>query len=145
MSEDQLFEKLRRIEALFAASGSDGERLAAAEAKERILRRMRETEATDPPIEYKFTLSDSWSTRLLMALLRRYDLQPYRYRGQRYTTVMVRVSRGFVDQTLWPEFDALAKTLKDHLEAVTSRVIAEVLHTDDGDAEVRAALPAGKG
>lgn len=89
-------------------------------------------------------MSDGWSKRLLMALLRRYGLTPYRYHGQRYTTVMVRVSRGFVDQTLWPEYQALAKMLTEHLDAVTSRVIAEALNADGGDAEVRAELPAGK-
>lgn len=145
MTEDQLIEKLKRIEALFASSGHEGERAAAADAKERMLRRLREVEATDPPVEYTFTLADDWNKRLFMALLRRYGLQPYRYRRQRYTTVMVRVPRGFVDQTLWPQYQELAKTLAEHLEAVTTRVISEVLQADDRDAEVRAELPPGPG
>jgi hypothetical protein len=143
MNEDQLIEKLRRIEALFASSGHEGERLAAAEAKERMLRRLREAEATDPPIEYTFTMADDWSKQLFMALLRRYGLKPYRYRRQRYTTVMVRVPQGFVDQTLWPQYQELAKTLTEHLKAVTSRVISEVMQEDGGDAEIRAELPPG--
>jgi hypothetical protein len=32
-------------------------------------------------------------------------------------------------------------TLTEHLEAVTTRVIAEVLHADDAEAEVRKELP----
>ncbi len=143
MTEDQLIEKLKRIEALFASTGHEGERLAAAEAKERMLRRLREAEAADPPIEYTFTLADGWNKRLFLALLRRYGLQPYRYHRQRYTTVMVRVSKGFVDQTLWPEYQELAKSLTEHLEAVTDRVIGEVLQEDGRDAEVRAELPPG--
>lgn len=143
MTEDQLLEKLRRIEALFVAPGSEGERLAAAEAKERMLRRLREAESADPPVEYKFTLADAWENRLFRALCRRFGLKPYRYAGQRYTTVMLRVSRRFVDETLWPEFQALSATLSEHLDAVTTRVIAEVLQTEDTEAEVRGELPSG--
>lgn len=143
MNEEQLLEKLQRIEALFASPGSEGERLAAAEAKARMLRRLKEMEAADPPVEYRFTLRDNWSNRLFRALCRRYGLEPYRYSGQRYTTVMLRVPKSFVDQTLWPEYEALSETLHDHLEGVTSRVIAEVLQTEDTEAEVRAELTAG--
>jgi hypothetical protein len=141
MNEEQLLEKLKRIEALFAAPGSEGERLAAAEAKTRMLRRLREAEAADPPIEYKFTLADAWENRLFRALCRRYGIDPYRYSGQRYTTVMLKVSRRFVNETLWPEFQALSSTLSEHLDAVTTRVIAEVLQTEDSEAEVRGELP----
>lgn len=144
MNESQLIDKLRRIEALYAAAGSEGERLAAAEAKERMLRRLKEIEAADPPVEYKFTLADAWENRLFRSLCRRYGLEPYRYVGQRYTTVMVLVSRRFVDETLWPEFTALASGLRQHLEDVTARVIAEVLQADDADAEVRGQLPPGR-
>ena len=59
MDEEQLLEKLRRIETHFFAAGSEGERLAAAEAKERMLRRLREAEAADPPVEYRFSLADA--------------------------------------------------------------------------------------
>ena len=51
----------------------------------------------------KFQLADEWRRRLMVALLRRYGLRPYRYSGQRYTTVMARVPKSFVDGTLWPE------------------------------------------
>lgn len=142
-TEDLLLEKLRRIEALFASSGHEGERLAASEARERMLKRLGEAKASDPPVEFRFTMADGWSKRLFLALLRRYGLTPYRYRGQRHTTVMVQVPKGFVDQSLWPEFQALAASLSEHLEAVTARVIEEVLEADGGEAEVREGLPPG--
>jgi hypothetical protein len=34
-----------------------------------------------------FTLHDIWQQKVMIAILRRYGLKPYRYRGQRYTTV----------------------------------------------------------
>lgn len=135
--EERLVEKLRRIEALFSRPGTEGERIAAERARERILARLKEVEKVDPAVEYKFTLSDEWSRHLFMALLRRYGLTPYRYRGQRRTTVMTRVSKRFVDETLWPEFQALQATLQDYFDEFTSRIIAQVLSTDSRDAEER--------
>ena len=134
MDERTLIEKLHRIEALFAGGATEGERIAAAEARHRIQLRLLEVARTDPPIEYRFTLADAWSRRVFLALLRRYDLAPYRYRGQRHTTVMVRVSKRFVDETLWSEFQQIDGTLRRYLDDVTARVIAEVIHKDTSDA-----------
>jgi hypothetical protein len=79
-----------------------------------------------------------------VALLRRYDLQPYRYARQRYTTVMARVSARFVNETLWPEFVELDRTLQTYLTEETNRIIAESINKDSSDVEVRSgqALPA---
>lgn len=134
LDEARLIEKLRAIEALHARPGSAGERAAADNARERILERLRELADADPPMEYRFSMADMWSRRVFLALLRRYDIRPYRYRGQRHTTVMAKVSQRFVDETLWPEFEALSSTLRDYLDEVTSRVVAEVIHDDVSEA-----------
>jgi tRNA nucleotidyltransferase (CCA-adding enzyme) len=80
-------------------------------------------------------LGDGWSRRLFVALLRRHGINPYRYRGQRRTTVMVRVPRRFVDETLWPEFEKLSATLRTFLDDITERVIRESVFADDSEAE----------
>ena len=98
----------------------------------------REVAQQDPPVEYRFSTADAWSRRLLVALLRRHGVQLYRYRSQRRATVMARVSRRFVDETLWPEYEELAATLRAYLEGITERVIAEAIHPDARDEEVRA-------
>lgn len=134
MDEAKLRERLARIEALFAGATTEGERVAAAEARRRIQLRLEGMEAVAPPIEYRFTMADSWSRKLFVALLRRYDLKPYRYRGQRRTTVMVRVPERFVDETLWPEFQQLSATLREYLEDVTDRIIGDAIHADQSDA-----------
>ncbi len=144
--ETALIEKLRRIEALHAGATTDGERIAAAEAKKRIEARLAELQASDPPVEYKFTLPDPWSRQVFNALARRYGLLPYRHRGQKQQTVMLRVSRRFVDQTLWPEFSAISKELRGYLQGITSRVIREVLDANDAEAaEVAGSLTPGGG
>jgi hypothetical protein len=136
--EEKLLERLRLIEALHAGAATPGERDAALHARERIQARLRTMQETDPAIEYSFKLRDRWSHQLLSALLRRYGLKPYRYRGQRYTTIMARVPARFVDETLWPEFVELNKTLQTYLSDVTQRVIAEGIAADTSDVEERA-------
>jgi len=146
--EERLLEKLRAIEALFAGATTAGERVAAEEAKKRIQLRLETLELADPPIEYRFTVADGWSAKLLLALCRRYDLKPYRYRGQRRTTVMVRVSRRFVAETLWPEFEQLSAVLQSHIAELTDRVIASAIHRDTSDvteSDAPAALGGGGG
>jgi len=136
MDEARLIERLLAIEALHAGATTRGERVAAERAVARILERLRTLEAEDPPVEYKFTMGDMWSRKVFVALCRRYGLRPYRYKRQRYTTVMVRVSRRFVDETLWPEFRQLSETLQTYLTEVTDRVVTQVLHPDTSDADV---------
>lgn len=130
-------EKLRRIEALHARAGSAGERLAAGRARQRIHARLAELAAEEPPVEYRFSLADQWSRHLFVALLRRYGIRPYRYRGQRRTTVMAHLSRSFVDETLWPEFLELQSTLSAYFDALTDRVIEQALEVKAGEAEER--------
>jgi hypothetical protein len=136
MDEASLIEKLRRVEALFAGATTEGERDAAEHARRRILDRLRQWEREEPPVEYRFSMADMWSRKVFVALLRRYEILPYRYRGQRYTTVMARLTRRFVDETLWPEFTSISQALGIYLAEVTERVVHEVIHGDSSEAEV---------
>jgi len=135
--ERQLIEKLHRIEALFARPGTAGEKAAAADAAERIRRRIKELAELDPPVEYRFSVSDGWSRKLLLALLRRYGVEPYRHRNQRRTTVMALVSHRFVHETLWPEFLEFSSVLQAHLAEVTDRIIAQAVSPATQDEAVR--------
>jgi len=38
---------------------------------------------------------------------------------------------------LWPEFQQLNATLREHLDAVTQRIIQQAIHRGDSDAEER--------
>lgn len=135
-TEIDLIEKLKRIEALFAGAATEGERDAAENALQRMRDRLKKVQEADPPVEFKFTMADLWSRKLFVALLRRYEIKPYRYYRQRYTTVMAKVSTKFVNETLWPEFQELNKILRSYLEDITNRVISESIHTDSSEAEV---------
>ena len=136
MDEVKLIEKLRLIEALYAGATTEGEKVAAERARNRILERIKQWEEEDPPVEYRFSMADLCSRKVFVALLRRYGIRPYRYSGQRYTTVMAKVSKRFVDETLWPEFQQFSDTLRVYLSEVTDRVVSQVIHQDSSEAEV---------
>ncbi len=133
MDEARLIEKLRAIEALFAGATTPGEKVAAAQAKDKLRERLEQIEREEL-VEYRFSLADAWSRKVFLALARRHGLTPYRMKGQRHTTVMAKVSKRFVDETLWPEYQQITETLRTYLAEVTDRVIAEVIHADASEA-----------
>lgn len=137
MDERQLLEKLARIEALHAGAATPGERDAAAAARDRIRARLRQLQTEEALVEYSFKVADHWSYRLLVALLRRYQIRPYRYARQRHTTIMAKVPPRFVNETLWPEFKELNRVLRQYLADVTERVIATALEPDSSEVEER--------
>jgi hypothetical protein len=134
-TEQELRDKLRKIEALFAGASTHGEREAAMAARDRIRGKLEAFEAQERPVEMKFTLGDGWHLRLFLALCRRYGLKPYRRHGQRRTTVMLVVVPSFVDDLLWPEYNQLAEALREYLDEATERIIQEEVFRDSGDPE----------
>jgi hypothetical protein len=137
-TEQELREKLRKISALFEGATTAGERNAAAAAIVRVKQALAALQQTERPIELQFTLPDRWQRRLFAALCRRYGLEPYRYKRQRYTTLMVRVPRSFVEGTLWPEYMELKAALDEYLNEATERIIREEVYGDAGEAPERA-------
>ncbi len=128
--EGTLVEKLRKLEALYAGTAVEGEREAARRAAERIRARLEELRGREQDVVLAYRLHDPWSRKLFVALCRRYGLTPYRERGQRHTTVLVRAPRTFHDRTLWPEFKALSDELEASLNELTNRVIREAINDD---------------
>jgi tRNA nucleotidyltransferase (CCA-adding enzyme) len=135
--EQQLRDKLRRIEALHAGATTPGERDAAAAAMERLRAKLHESEKTQKPVEFRFLMRDAWARKLFIALCRRYGLEPYRKRGQRYTTVNLKAPKSFVDGVLWPHYQAIQYALREYLDAATERVIREYVYKDAGEAAER--------
>ena len=138
-TEQQLRDKLRKIAALFEGAQTAGERNAAAAALDRVKQALAaEMQKREHLTEMQFTLPDRWARRLFSALCRRYGLEPYRYKRQRYTTVMVRCPRLFVDRTLWPEYLELKEALDEYLNEATERIIREEVYRDVREAPERA-------
>ena len=137
---DRLFERLRKIEALYAGAATPGERDAAASARERIRARLASAEQEERSEEFRFTLDNLWSRKIFVALLRRYGIEPYRYSRQRRTTVMARVPRSFVAETLMPEFEEMNRALSEHLERITDDIISQEISHDTSEAREVASI-----
>jgi tRNA nucleotidyltransferase (CCA-adding enzyme) len=136
-TEQELREKVRKISALLEGATTIGERSAAAAAIERVKKALAVAAQTEHPTETQFTLSDHWHRRLFTALCRRYGLEPYRYRKQRHTTVVVRAPRSFVNKTLWPEYLQIKDALDEYLNEATERIIREEVYRDSAEAPER--------
>jgi hypothetical protein len=137
-TEQKLLEKLRKITALFEGAKTFGKRQAAEAAIDRVRQALAGIGQTERLVEMQFKLPDLWQRRLFTALCRRYGLEPYRYTRQRYTTVMVRVPRSFVDKTLWPEYLQIKKALDEYLTEATERIIRQEVYRDTREAPERA-------
>lgn len=133
--EQSLREKLRKIESLFAGAATEGEKVAAGAAAERIRDRLGQVADKEKPIEVKFSISDTWSRHLFTALCRRYGLRPFRYRRMHRQTIIIKAPKSFVEQVLWPEFEELDAALVAYLSEITERVIREEVHGETGDAD----------
>ncbi len=133
--EQTLREKLRKIEALFSGAATEGERVAAGAAAERIRERLGQAAGKEKQIEMRFSIPDTWSRQLFVALCRRYGLRPFRYRRMHRQSILIRVPRSFVEQVLWPEFEQLNSALVAYLADITERVIREEVHGETGEAD----------
>ena len=126
--------KLARVEALFRSAGTPGER-AAAEAATGRLRGRRGGPGTRrvPETEIRFTLPDTRSVRLFVAVCRKHGVHPFRCKRQRRTTVMVRARERHFDRVVWPEYSRRQHELETCFEDVTDHPITRVMGSDGDD------------
>lgn len=116
-----IFEKIMKVEALIERAGTEGEKQSAIFAKERLEKLKAREE-----IEYSISTQDMWHKKLFMAICHKHNLMPYRYYRQKHTTVMVRISRQFIDEVVWPEYLKYAKILEELVDDVAAEVISKI-------------------
>lgn len=126
---EDLLAKIRKIEALIAGAQTEGEMEAAKAAKDRVKKRLSQ-QIIEPPklVEYRLSTPDNWHKKLLLALCRKYGINPYRYHRQKYTTVMVRIEPDFLNNILWKEYLEYSEHLEVLVEEITNNLI-EKIHT----------------
>ncbi len=125
MTEQELKKRIAKLEALFVGTSYEGEKQAAKNNLDRLLDRLQKEQAKEKISEMKFTGLTPHSKKLFMALLSRYGLKAYRYYRQKYTTVMVKGPRDFINDVVWAEFLELDELLEEHLDEVTDRIISQ--------------------
>ena len=87
----------------------------------------------EPETELKFSLPDTWSVRLFLAICRKHGLRPFRYARQRRTTVMVRARERHFDRVVWAEFCRLHTELEHYFQDVTDHLITRAMGSDGDD------------
>jgi hypothetical protein len=101
-----LRERLRKVEALLARPGHEGERLAAQAAVDRLRERLADLSRQDPISELLFPLADSLGLDLLAAFERQRLAAYSLYRGN---LDVARGANAFVRTFFGPRFEDLAR------------------------------------
>jgi hypothetical protein len=143
-----LLERLRKIQALYDAPATDGERQAAAAAAARVEERLRAAASASPTserafggeqpkVEFQLRIEDAWSRRLFIGIAQHHGVRPYRYRGQRRTSLVVRTTRRMLDGVIMPHYRDAVAVMSEHFDAIAEKVIREALQVAGDEAEVR--------
>lgn len=114
-------DKIAKIEALIARASSEGEREAARLAKTRLLEKQQQI-----PIEYKISHHNLWKKKLFLAICQKYDLVAYRYKGQKHTTSMVKVSPTLMDNHIWPEYQSYTSLLENLVQDILDDLLDQM-------------------
>jgi hypothetical protein len=130
---ENLLEKIKKIEALINGAQTIGEKDAAISAKDRILSRYPELKNQKNLIEYSLRTPDNWHKKLLLAICRKYGLKPYRYKRQKYTTVMLKINEDFLNKVVWKEYLEYSDHLEKLVNTVTDELINKIHKDEDED------------
>ena len=130
--QDNIREKLEKLEALFARGATEGERAAAGAALHRLNSRFDMGEQEEQ-VEFQYSLPDAWAVKIFVALCRKHGVKPYRYSRQRRTTVMVNVQKSVFEQTVLAEFETLHAELVAYFEDTVDHLIADAMKSDGED------------
>jgi hypothetical protein len=133
--QEDIRERLAKLEVLFARGATEGERAAAGAALERLQARLDLAGSPhgESEIELQNTLPDVWAVHLFVALCRKHGVKPYRYPRQRRTTVMVRVRKAAFEQTIAAEFRMLHRELTTYFDEMVTHLITDVMKSDGDD------------
>lgn len=133
--QQDIRDRLAKLEALFARGATEGERAAAGAALERMQARLDlgGKAAAEPEIELQYSLPDVWAVKLFVALCRKHEIKPYRYPRQRRTTVMVRVRQSEFERTIAAEFQSLHRELTGYFSEMVEHLIGNVMKSDGDD------------
>ncbi len=136
---DDILEKIRKIEALINGATTEGEKEAAQAAKERVMHHYSHLDPHRHPVEFSLKTSGKWHRQLLLALCNKHGLKPYRYHRQKYTTVMVRVNAEYMDKVLWMEYLKFSNMLSDLFDGIADNLINQI-HGDQSETEISGSL-----
>jgi len=127
-----ILERIKKVEALISWAKSDWEKNAAMAAKERIFKKYPELDIKNNIVEYTIKTQDSWHKKLFVAICRKYNIKPYRYYRQKYTTVMIKINEVFLHEILWKEYLEYSEILEELISWITDEVINKI-HKEENE------------
>lgn len=130
MSDSTLFDRMRGIEARHLGVDPSADRAARKVAIDRRREQLTALRAREPDDVFSVSLPDPCLRALFVSLCRRYGMRPHRHARQRRETVLVSAPSSFYERTFWPEFQGLSDALAEHFDALTVRLLVEVLDDD---------------
>lgn len=128
---DHLLERIKKIEALIVGAQTEGEKNAAISAKDRILKTYPELKIDANKFEFTLHTPDNWHKKLLLSICRKYGLRPYRYKRQKYTTVMLNVNADFLNKIVWKEYLEYSDHLENLIGTITDELIDKIHKHED--------------
>jgi hypothetical protein len=85
------------------------------DARSMMMARCRQLAAAADVGNFQVSLKSDTEQLVFLALLTRYGLKPFRYRKQHKTTVMVRLSKQLMDETIMPIFNDVMAALNERI------------------------------
>jgi hypothetical protein len=136
MDDAKLLERVRVIEARQAGLTPTDSPTLAREAAAALCTMLSEARTRERDATHKVTLPDPWRRVLFTALCRRYGLHLHRHARQQRQTMMVCAPPTFFTRVLWREFEAISSALLDRFDAITERVVHELVPVGDNAGHV---------
>jgi len=69
-----------------------------------------------------------WNKNIFLTLCIKYNIKPYRYKGDRKTVVNVQCTEHFMQNVFFPEYLKFTKILHESIEANLKEVIENILY-----------------
>ena len=136
-SQSDIYERLKKVESLFARAGTAGEAAAAAAAIDRLQAQLGKNARgpQEAEIELQYSLPDVWAVRLFFAVCRKHGISPYRYARQRRTTVVIKVRKSHFMRVVEPEFQLLHREMMAYFSETAEHLIRDMMRSDGEDRE----------
>ncbi len=96
------------------------------QARQHIIAQWKGSRHAPDVQEFHCPMKNEWEQLLFHGLLKRYGIRPYRYRKQRNSTIMIRVSKRFLHECLWPMFNELSLDLQQRFNAIVKTLLPAV-------------------
>jgi hypothetical protein len=81
---------------------------------------------TEETVEISVRFENLWNKEIFTTICKKHGLSTYRFRGQKYTTCLVRTTKSFLEGVLWTEFLYYAEMFSTLVEEILDDVKQQI-------------------